>query len=291
MKNFSTSSALFSRKMSLNVGGQVWELDQALLMGIINATPDSFYEGSRLPHPDTALEVAGRMLSEGASILDVGAVSSRPGAEDISEEEEILRLTPVLEAIRNAFPDCMISLDTWRSRVAQTMHERFGIQMVNDISAGQLDPQMFTTMAGLEIPYVMMHMQGTPADMQDQPSYKDVTDELLQFFGERTYRLRKLGIKDIIVDPGFGFGKTLEQNYQLLAELDAFAMLEVPLMVGLSRKSMIYKTLDTDAGQALNGTTAVHMAALLKGAKFLRVHDVKEAVECIKIFQQIAGNY
>ncbi|MCK4881193.1 MAG: dihydropteroate synthase, partial [Bacteroidales bacterium] len=196
-------------------------------------------------------------------------------------------LSPVLEAVRNAFPEIPVSVDTWRSGVARSVRESFGIHMINDISAGSLDPDMFTTMAQLGIPYIMMHMQGTPPTMQEEPTYKNVVDELLQFFAERVYKLRKLGLNDIIIDPGFGFGKTLEQNYKLLGEFDSFRMLELPLMAGISRKSMIYKLLESEPEHALNGTTAAHMAVLLKGANLLRVHDVAAAKETVKIFQQI----
>ncbi|HER08588.1 MAG TPA: dihydropteroate synthase [Bacteroides sp.] len=287
MKNFSTTGSLFSRNFSLNLGGQILDLSIPRVLGIINVTPDSFYRESRVADPDGAVLLAGDMLAQGADILDVGAVSSRPGAEAISEGEEIDRLSPVLEALRNKFPECAISVDTWRSGVALQMHQRFGIHMVNDISAGTMDPEMFSTMAQLGIPYVIMHMQGNPANMQEQPRYVHVVDDLLQYFSERVFRLRKLGINDIVIDPGFGFGKTLEHNYMLLAQLGSFRMLELPLMVGISRKSMICKALGTDPGQALNGTTAAHMAALLHGANLLRVHDVKEAVETVKIFLQI----
>ena len=236
------------------------------------------------------MEIAREMLEQGASILDVGAHSSRPGAELISEDEEINRLSPVLEAIRNELPEARISLDTWRGAVAGEMNRRYGIDMVNDISAGEMDPGMTETIASLQVPYVMMHMQGTPEQMQDNPSYDHVVDDLLQYFGEKIYKLRKLGLNDLIVDPGFGFGKTLDQNYTLLMELDAFQMLELPLMVGISRKSMIYKALESDQDQALNGTTAAHMAALMKGADMLRVHDVKAAMETVKIFRQIVNS-
>jgi len=236
------------------------------------------------------VEIAREMLEQGASILDVGAHSSRPGAELISEDEEINRLSPVLEAIRNELPEARISLDTWRGAVAGEMNRRYGIDMVNDISAGEMDPGMTETIASLQVPYVMMHMQGTPEQMQDNPSYDHVVDDLLQYFGEKIYKLRKLGLNDLIVDPGFGFGKTLDQNYTLLMELDAFQMLELPLMVGISRKSMIYKALESDQDQALNGTTAAHMAALMKGANMLRVHDVKAAMETVKIFRQIVNS-
>jgi len=217
----------------------------------------------------------------------VGAVSTRPGAKDIPEEEEVERISPVIEALRQNLPEAVISIDTWRSGVARTMHKRFGIQMVNDISAGSFDPNMFACMADLGIVYVMMHMQGKPESMQESPQYNNVVDDILQFFGEKIHTLKKLGINDVIIDPGFGFGKSAEQNFHLLRELDAFAITELPLMVGLSRKSMIYNTLDKDPASALNGTTAAHMAALLGGASILRVHDVKEAVETVKIFRQI----
>ena len=287
MKNFSTSGPLFSKNLSLNLDGKIMNLSTPRVMGIINATPDSFYGGSRVSEPALALEKAREMINQGADILDVGAVSSRPGSQEISETEELERLSPVLEAIREDFPDFPVSVDTWRAGVARTVRERFGIQLINDISAGSFDPDMFPTMAKLEIPYIIMHMQGSPANMQDDPAYENLVDELLQFFAERVYKLRKLGLNDIVIDPGFGFGKTLEQNYKLLGQLDSFRMLELPLMAGISRKSMIYKLLDSEPDDALNGTTAAHMALLLKGARLLRVHDVQAAVETVKIFQQI----
>jgi len=287
MKNFSTSGPLFSKNLSLNLDGKIMNLSTPRVMGIINATPDSFYDGSRVSEPALALEKAREMINQGADILDVGAVSSRPGSQEISETEELERLSPVLEAIREDFPDFPVSVDTWRAGVARTVRERFGIQLINDISAGSFDPDMFPTMAKLEIPYIIMHMQGSPANMQDDPAYENLVDELLQFFAERVYKLRKLGLNDIVIDPGFGFGKTLEQNYKLLGQLDSFRMLELPLMAGISRKSMIYKLLDSEPDDALNGTTAAHMALLLKGARLLRVHDVQAAVETVKIFQQI----
>lgn len=287
MKNFSTPGSLFSKNFSLNLGGQLLDLSIPRVMGILNVTDDSFYEGSRLRDPSIAVRVAREMIQMGAHIIDVGAASSRPGAMDISEDEELNRLTPVLEALRTGIPGCFISVDTWRSGVAKAAHERFGIEMVNDISAGQLDPAMFSTVAEKGLCYVMMHMQGTPASMQDSPEYDHVLNDLLQFFGERVHKLRKLGVNDVVIDPGFGFGKTLAQNYQILRELETFQVIELPIMVGISRKSMIYNVLESDPEQALNGTTAAHMAALLKGANLLRVHDVKAAVETVKIFRQI----
>ncbi len=282
---------IFSNNFSLNLGGRITDLSSPVVMGIINATPDSFYKGSQLPDPARAVEVAREMVEQGAAILDVGAVSSRPGAEEIPAGEELDRISPVVEAIRNAMPDSPLSVDTWRSAVAKTLSQRYRIDMVNDISAGMMDPHMFATMASLNIPYVMMHMQGNPQNMQSEPDYKHVVDDILQFFGERVYKLRKLGVNDIVVDPGFGFGKTQEQNYQLLQGLSAFRMLELPVMAGISRKSMIYKVLDNNPAEALNGTTAAHMAALMGGATILRVHDVREAVETVKIYQQIVKNY
>ncbi|RLD93617.1 MAG: dihydropteroate synthase [Bacteroidetes bacterium] len=287
MKNFSTSGPLFSKNLSLNLGGSIMDLSRPRVMGIINATPDSFYDGSRVPEPAQAIEKAREMIEQGVDILDVGAVSTRPGSQEISEIEELERLSPVLEALREAFPDFPVSVDTWRASVARTVKERFEIQLINDISAGTLDPDMFPTMAQLGIPYIIMHMQGTPPNMQDDPAYENVVDEVLQFFAERVYKLSLLGVNDIVIDPGFGFGKTLEQNYMLLGQFDSFKMLELPLMAGISRKSMIYKLLESEPDDALNGSTAAHMALLLKGARLLRVHDVKAAVETVKIFQQI----
>jgi dihydropteroate synthase len=290
MKNLSTTSTLFSREFSLNLNGRRVPIHQPLIMGIINVTPDSFYHKSRIPEPADAAEMAKDMILQGADILDIGAVSSRPGAEDISEEEELKRLAPVIEAIRQEVPDCILSVDTWRSGIVRRIHHQFRIDMVNDITAGLRDPAIFNSVADLGLPYVMMHMRGTPLNMQEEPTYKDVVDDILQFFGERLHKLKKMGVNDIIVDPGFGFGKTVEQNYQLLRELDSFQILELPVMVGVSRKSMIYNSLNCTPEEALNGTTAVHMAALMKGASMLRVHDVQAAAETVKIFQQIVNS-
>jgi dihydropteroate synthase len=219
MNNFSTSHTLFSKNLSLNLDGRLLDLSTPHIMGIINATPDSFYSGSRLPDPASAVEKAREMIHDGAHILDVGAVSSRPGAGEVSEQEELERLSPVLEALRNEFPDFPLSVDTWRSGVSRKVRENFGINLINDISAGLLDPEMFSTIAELGIPYIMMHMQGTPDSMQEAPEYEHIVDDLLQFFSERVHKLRKLGVNDMVIDPGFGFGKTLEQNYLLVQEL------------------------------------------------------------------------
>lgn len=290
MKNFSTSGALFSRNFSLNLNGRILELSTPKVMGILNVTPDSFYEGSRVQDPGTAVQMAREMIEQGADILDLGAVSSRPGAGEIPEEKELNRLSPVMEALRNELPDCVISVDTSRSGIVRELHQRYRLDLINDISAGELDPGMFATVAETGIPYIMMHMQGIPGNMQEAPRYRHVVDDLIQYFGERIYKLRKLGVTDIIVDPGFGFGKTLDHNYTLLTELEAFNILELPVMVGISRKSMIYKVLESDPDHALYGTTAAHMAALMKGASLLRVHDVGAAVETVKIFQRIVNS-
>ena len=287
MKNFSTTFPLFSREFSLNLNGEPVSISEPLVMGILNVTPDSFYGGSRHAGPSDAARAAREMLEQGARLIDVGGASSRPGAEEIPEEEELNRLRPVMEALRNELPDALVSVDTWRSGVVRELHRQFRIDMVNDITAGLWDPAIAETVAELGIPYLIMHMQGTPSDMQVDPRYTDVTDELLQFFGARIHHLRKLGINDILIDPGFGFGKTTEQNYQLLRELDAFGVLELPVAVGISRKGMIYKPLGCTPEEALNGTTAAHMAALMRGANLLRVHDVKAAVETVKIFLQL----
>lgn len=287
MKNFSTTFPMFSREFSLNLNGEPVSMSEPLVMGILNATPDSFYGGSRYADPSDAARAAGEMLEQGARLIDVGGASSRPGAEEISEEEELNRLRPVMEVLRNELPDALVSIDTWRSGVVRELHRQFRIDMVNDITAGLWDPALAETVAELGIPYLIMHMQGTPSDMQVDPSYTDVTDDLLQFFGGRIHHLRRLGINDILIDPGFGFGKTTEQNYQLLRELDAFGVLELPVAVGISRKGMIYKPLGCTPEEALNGTTAAHMAALMRGANLLRVHDVKAAVETVKIFLQL----
>jgi len=287
MNNFSTSDSLFSKNLSLNLGGSFMSLSTPKIMGILNTTPDSFYAGSRVPEPGQAVERAREMIEQGADILDIGAVSSRPGSEDIPESVELDRFIPVLEALREAFPEFPLSIDTWRSGVARSLREQFGINMVNDISAGEFDPEMFPTIAQLGIPYVMMHMQGTPSTMQEDPVYHQIVNDLLQFFADKIFQLRQLGVIDMIIDPGFGFGKTLEQNYILLKEFETFRMFELPVMAGISRKSMIYKVLESDPDHALNGTTAAHMAVLLRGANLLRVHDVRAAVETVKIFRQI----
>jgi dihydropteroate synthase len=252
-------------------------------MGILNTTPDSFYEGSRAGSVENAVDRAGHMIAEGATILDIGGYSSRPGAADISEQEELDRVLPVIEVIIKNFPQAYVSIDTFRAGVARQAVER-GACMVNDISGGSLDAQMFETVARLQVPYILMHMRGTPQTMKSQTDYGDILKEMVDYFQKKVYQLRQLDIKDIILDVGFGFAKTIEQNYFLLRNLEVFNILGLPVLAGLSRKSLIYKKLNIPVTGALNGTTVLNTLALSKGAAILRVHDVKEAVETVKLF-------
>ncbi len=279
----SPKDTFFSRKQSLCCRGRILDFKQPWIMGILNITPDSFYHGSRLTDPEGILETAALMISQGADILDIGAYSSRPGSGDIPEGEEIRRLEMALDVIRGAHPDMLISVDTFRSGIASRVVRDFGVDMINDISGGDLDPEMFDTIAGLQVPYVMMHMKGKPSDMQRHARYTDVVKEIISTFSEKLRRLNGLGVNDIVIDPGFGFAKTIEHNYQILRQLEAFHIFSQPLMVGLSRKSMIYRVLGNDPSEALNGSTVLHAIALMKGANILRVHDVKEARETITL--------
>lgn len=258
------------------------------IMGILNATPDSFFEGSRIK-PEKVQDLAGKMLMDGADILDVGGQSTRPGAIPVSAEEEINRVLPVITSLVNAFPESIISVDTLYSKVARHALDA-GAKMVNDISAGEDDEDMLALVANAGIPYVAMHKQGNPQNMQDNPTYTDVVAEVMDYFKEKDKRYTRLGIQDWILDPGFGFGKTLAHNYWLLKNLAEFKQLNKPILVGISRKSMIWKTLHTTPENALNGTTALHMAALINGADILRVHDVKEAAECVTLYQSLYAN-
>ena len=273
----------FKNRKTIQLNGQLISLDEPIVMGILNITPDSFFEGSRYNTEKEIVAKAQQMLDDGATILDVGAYSTRPGAESVTVKEEIKRLDTAMTFLRKHFPQTPISLDTFRSSVAKEIIMKHGPCIINDISGGTLDHHMFHTVAELRVPYILMHIQGTPSNMQQNPNYNDVFKETLLFLSERVAKLRELGVADIIIDPGFGFGKSLEHNYELLNRLDGFKILEAPLLVGISRKSMIYKPLNTDANQALNGTTVINTMALLQGANILRVHDVKEAVEAIKI--------
>ncbi|MGQ1891519.1 dihydropteroate synthase [Thermophagus sp. OGC60D27] len=287
MEDFKVENRFLHKAQTINCRGRLVDLTQPLVMGIVNITPDSFYKGSRVSAPEKALQRVEEILSQGGSIVDIGAYSSRPGASDISAEEEGLRLWPVLEAVRKKWPDLLISVDTFRSSIARQAVEHFEIDIINDISGGELDEAMFETVAQLKVPYILMHMKGTPAHMQEQPYYEDVTREVILYLSEKLNRLRELGVSDVVIDPGFGFGKTIEHNYQLLKDLEQFCMLECPILVGLSRKSMIFKYLNGSPEDALNGTSVLNTLALTKGANVLRVHDVKEAVECVKLVSKM----
>ena len=271
----------------INVNGRLMDLSEPQVMGILNVTPDSFYAGSRSETEKDIVQRLHQIIDEGASIIDIGGYSSRPNAEHISAEEEMNRLRNGLEIIRKHSPNAVVSVDTFRADVAKMCVEEYGVAIINDISAGQMDEQMFPTIAKLGVPYIIMHMKGTPQNMQVSPKYDHFLKEIFYYFSEKVQKLRDLGVKDIIIDPGFGFGKTLEHNYELMNHLEEFSLFELPLLVGVSRKSMIYKLLGSTPEEALNGTTALHTIALLKGANILRVHDVKEAVESIKIVQKM----
>ncbi len=276
----------------LKVDGTIHTLSTPWVMGILNITPDSFYKESRITEPLEALERAEHMLNQGAKIIDVGGYSSRPGASPVSQEEEWKRLQNVIPAVRaltDKVPGTFISVDTFRASVAEKAIDA-GAHMVNDISAGNLDNKMHEVVAKLKCPYILMHMQGDPSTMQHNPSYRHITQDIVKFFSERLPKLHDMGIHDTIVDVGFGFGKTLEHNYQLLRELHAFQLLGRPILTGISRKSMVYKALGNTAEESLNGSTALHMAALLQGSNILRVHDVKEAQETITLFTQLMPN-
>lgn len=272
---------------SLNVNGRLLDLSTPQVMGILNVTPDSFYAGSR---SRTEAEIAARacqILDEGASIIDIGAYSSRPNAEHTSPEEEMQRLRTGLEILNRNHPDAIISVDTFRAEVARQCVEEYGAAIINDISAGEMDEQMFPTVARLNVPYIMMHMQGTPQNMQKEPHYENLLKEVFMYFARKVRQLRDLGMKDIILDPGFGFGKTLEHNYELMAHLEEFGIFELPLLVGVSRKSMIYRLFGATPQEALNGTTVLDTVALMKGADILRVHDVREAVEAVRLIEKL----
>ena len=273
----------------LNVNWRLLDLSVPQVMGILNVTPDSFYAGSRMQTEADIAQRAQQILSEGASIIDIGAYSSRPNAEHISSEEEKQRLRMGLEILNRNHPDAIISVDTFRADVAEWCVKEYGVAMINDIAGGEMDPQMFETVARLGVPYIMMHMQGTPQSMQAEPHYDNLLKEIFMYFAKKIQQLRDLGVKDIVLDPGFGFGKTLEHNYELMAHLEEFAVFELPLLVGVSRKSMIYRLFGSTPQEALNGTAVLDTIALMKGADIIRVHDVREAVEAVKIVEKIVG--
>jgi dihydropteroate synthase len=272
--------------MTINCKGQLIDLSTPKVMGILNVTPNSFFDGGKYKNETELLTRCEKMINEGATFIDVGAYSSKPNAEFVSEEEEISRIIPVVNLLQKHFPEALLSIDTFRAGVAKVCIEN-GAAIINDISAGKLDDKMLETVAKYNVPYIMMHMKGTPQTMQTLTQYENIIKEMLYYFSERVAVARSFGINDIIIDPGFGFAKTLDQNFEVLQKLELFQMLELSLLAGVSRKSMIYKTLECDAENALNGTSVLNTIALTKGAKILRVHDVKEAVECITLFNKL----
>lgn len=272
--------------MTINCKQNLIDVSSPKVMGILNITPDSFYDGGIHKNETAILTHVELMLNQGATFIDIGAYSSKPNADFVNEDTELNRILPIVNAVLKEFPDILISIDTFRSEVAKQCVEA-GAALINDISAGKLDKNMLQTVANLRVPYIMMHMKGSPQTMQQHTDYDDLTKDILFYFSKRMAEAKALGIVDIIVDPGFGFAKTLEQNYELLNHLELFKMIEKPILVGISRKSMIYKTLETTANEALNGTTVLHTIALQKGASILRVHDVKEAMETIKLVESL----
>lgn len=273
-------------KTTLNVKGTLVDLSVPSVMGILNLTTDSFYNNSRISSVNHALERTEAFLNEGAKFIDIGAYSSRPGAAEVSTDEELKRIVPVVEAITKKLPEAMLSIDTFRAKVAKEAVAA-GAHLINDIAAGEMDEAMFETIAALQVPYIMMHMKGTPQTMQQHANYQNIGLEVVDYFSPKIAALKTLGVKDIIIDPGFGFAKTLDHNYQLLQQLEHLHVFGLPLLVGVSRKSMIYKLLNSNPAEALNGTSVINTIALLKGAGILRVHDVKAAAECIAIIQKM----
>lgn len=273
----------------INAGGKLLDLSEPRIMGIINVTPDSFYSGSRVNTDADLIRRAGEMINDGADILDIGGYSSRPGAADISAEEEKKRILSAIKLINREFPGVIISIDTFRSEIAAEAVNDCGASIINDISGGEADPEMFRIVEQLNVPYIMMHMKGNPRNMQSDPEYDDVVADILHWFSSRIVKLQSAGVKDIIIDPGFGFGKTTAHNFELLNRLGDFAVAQLPLMAGLSRKSMIWKTLEITPDDALNGTTVLNTIALLKGADILRVHDVREATQAIRLCRMLRG--
>ena len=273
---------------TINCKGTLIDLSTPKVMGIVNVTPDSFFDGGKLTNSDEIVVQVEKMLQDGATFIDLGGYSSKPGAEFVSETEELNRVVPIVKLLVEKFPDILLSIDTFRSEVAKQTVEN-GAAIINDISAGLLDENMLETVAKLQVPYIMMHMKGTPQTMQSLANYEDLLKEMNFYFSERIAKARSFGLNDIIIDPGFGFAKTIEHNYELLQNLELLQFHELPILAGISRKSMIYKTLETSPEEALNGTTFLHAFCLQKGANILRVHDVKEAVECVKLISRL-GN-
>ncbi|WP_316801711.1 dihydropteroate synthase [Pedobacter nototheniae] len=278
----------FEPKQSINVKGKLIDLSKPKVMGILNITPDSFYSSSRTNSTEEALKKAEQFLNEGATFIDIGGYSSRPGAMDVTADEEIARLVPVIETLAKTFPEAIISVDTFRAKVAEESILA-GAHVINDIAAGDMDDLMFDTVARLQVPYIMMHMQGTPQTMQKNPVYENVLLDVIDYLARKIAALQALKVHDLIIDPGFGFGKTIEHNYELLNQMQELKIFQLPVLVGFSRKGMIHKVLKTTAAQSLNGTSVLNTIALQKGAGILRVHDVKEAVECVKLVDRLVG--
>lgn len=273
------------QRQTITSNGKIINISKPLVMGIVNVTSDSFFSASRFRFSHSIARRAEQIINQGGTMIDVGACSTRPGAQLVNEELELKRLSRALNAIRKKYPDATVSIDTFRSNVAKRMVSDFGANIINDISAGEMDPKMFETIAELKVPYILMHMKGTPNNMQNNPTYENVIKEIFIYFNEKIETLKRLGVNDIIIDPGFGFGKTIDHNFTILKNLNAFQLFELPILAGVSRKSMIYKSLNTTPDQALNGTTILNTLALHNGATILRVHDVREAVETIKLFE------
>jgi len=286
MQNYKTN-CFNSDNLTIKCGDNTINFRNPLVMGILNLTPDSFYDGGSYLNEENIIKRASQILEEGADIIDLGAYSTRPGAAEVCAEEEYKRMAPAVKYIRKKFPNALLSIDTFRAEIASKIVEEFGACIINDISGGTMDEAMYETVARLNVPYIMMHIKGTPQTMQANPEYDDLIGEMKTFFSERIERLKDLGCKDIILDPGFGFGKTLDHNYEILARLSEFTEFSLPVLIGLSRKSMIYKYLGGDPSTSLNGTSALNMMSLDSGASILRVHDVREAVECVKLYTKI----
>lgn len=285
MINIQSKGKIFSLKRTINLKGNLIDLSSPIVMGILNVTPDSFYDGGYyMSDESTLLNQAETILNEGATIIDIGGYSSRPGAVHISTEEEIRRVTKAIKLVSKSFPEAYISIDTFRAEVAEEAVSA-GACMINDISGGNLDDHMFDMVASLQVPYILMHMRGTPQDMKELTKYEDLTGEIIDYFQKKLATLREKGVADVIIDPGFGFAKTIDQNYEMLRKMEDFQVLDTPILAGLSRKSMIYKRLGITAEEALNGTTVLNTLAIMNGASILRVHDVKEAIQTIKILK------
>lgn len=289
MQKYKTN-CLNHENYKIKCGNKLVNLCNPIVMGILNITPDSFFDGGKYTCEEEILKRANGIVEEGATIIDLGAYSTRPGAEHISAEEEYDRMAPAVALIRDNFPDMVISIDTFRAEVARRIINQFGACIINDISGGTMDNEMFATVADLQVPYIMMHIQGTPQTMQNNPEYNNLMEDIGSFFTQRIAQLKELGVDDIIIDPGFGFGKTIEHNYEIVSKLQEFKKFNVPLLAGLSRKSMIYKFIGGSPSTSLNGTSVLNTMCLERGANILRVHDVKQAVECVKLVNKVKIN-